>query len=497
MLSQSSIANHPPTVHEQLLYRMKQPQRHRLLQGYPMMPLMRGYAPEDPHQVPAIPDTNKELIVGIMPHTFCNPTIRDCGFCTFPNQKYDKHAASITTARVCDEIYETVRNHPGLGKRCIRALYFGGATANLTPHDAFVELCESLCDNFNLQQAEVTLEGAPVFFATHQNKILRTLLSSLKAQQFRISMGVQSFDPRQIARMGRQHFGDQKLIAHVVTSAQQMGMTASCDLLFNLPFQTTEDALRDLQVAIDMGFDQICPYNLVLYPSLGTVWSKQPEMLAAQPRGQQAEENWYTIRDYLLSHGYQQTTLTNFERQQVIDTPHQFRYEALAFSPERYDILGFGPMAMSLFIDTARQQGIKWANERNSYHYANRITADNHARTYEFPYQQADWELLYLTRKIARTHVSLAELHQHISPQALEKFTNEFEALQKEKLVAFTDQQLALTPKGMYFADSVAGLLAAPRALEVARESKHQHTTYSTKDRRHLPINEAREFHMG
>ena len=54
--------------------RMKGPQRHRLLQGYPMPPLMKPYRAERPFH-PVKRDGTRPLIVGILPHASCTPAV--------------------------------------------------------------------------------------------------------------------------------------------------------------------------------------------------------------------------------------------------------------------------------------------------------------------------------------------------------------------------------------------------------------------------------------
>ena len=55
------------------------------------------------------------------------------------------------------------------------------------------------------------------------------------------------------------------------------------------------------------------------------------------------------VRERLLEQGFIQTTLTNFERAKLQGTPRSFRYEPYGFSPETYDVFGFGPAALNIF----------------------------------------------------------------------------------------------------------------------------------------------------
>ncbi|MEM9491480.1 MAG: radical SAM protein, partial [Myxococcota bacterium] len=251
-------------AHSELRRRMGRPQRHRLLHGYPMLPVMRSREPCAPFTGPI--SAGRPLLIGVLPHSFCNPRVRGCGFCTFPHEPFHRTRARAVMSAVVREIAETRARLPILVDKPVSGVYFGGGTANLAPVDAFGELCGALERTFDLAQAEVTLEGVPAYFLIKDSALLKTMRSEIHARHFRISMGVQSFDDRQIAAMGREAFGGVAEIAAVIDRAHNLGMTASMDLLINLPGQSTDQAIRDACTAMASGVDQICIYHLVIYP---------------------------------------------------------------------------------------------------------------------------------------------------------------------------------------------------------------------------------------
>ena len=153
---------------EELSKRMRGPQRHRLLQGYPQPPLMR--LAEGATGDWLMEPENRPLLVGVLPHAACNPTVPGCGYCTFPHEDYRATEVRQTVLAVIDEIGRSYY----CGQK-IAGLYFGGGTANLTPPDLFEQLCRKVARTFNLREAEVTLEGAPVYFGSHNGALLDTL----------------------------------------------------------------------------------------------------------------------------------------------------------------------------------------------------------------------------------------------------------------------------------------------------------------------------------
>ncbi|MDF1665228.1 MAG: Fe-S oxidoreductase, partial [Planctomycetota bacterium] len=110
---------------EELKLRMGLPQRHRLLHGYPMAPLMEPCAPKL-RRFKGFENETQGLILGVLPHPFCNPKLEGCGFCTFPHSQFNKEATLKTCAAVVTEIQRFKGAHPRLCERPIEAIYFGG-----------------------------------------------------------------------------------------------------------------------------------------------------------------------------------------------------------------------------------------------------------------------------------------------------------------------------------------------------------------------------------
>jgi oxygen-independent coproporphyrinogen-3 oxidase len=187
-------------------------------------------------------------------------------------------------------------------------------------------------------------------------------------------MGIQSFDDDYLALMGRKHFGDKAIFKEVLLKAKEMDFSVSCDLLFNLPNQTFEQMQCDIATAIDLGFDQVCIYHLVLFRLLGTEWSKNPELLNNVPQNNEACNNWMMLKDQLNQAGYEQNTLTNFEKTENIKIGKSFQYEKKVMQPEHFDWLGFGPSGISFIANKEYNKGVKLHNPSNTDDYLDKET---------------------------------------------------------------------------------------------------------------------------
>lgn len=463
---------------ESLARRMARPQRHRLLQGYPAVPLMENgggrrldgaLERQGVSEPPFITiDRSRKLIVGVIPHTMCKPKVEGCGFCTFGQNHYSRGRMKYAMEELPGMIDSALaREGHDFSGREVEALYFGGGTANLTPIDDLQAAFERLAAKLELRNAELTLEGVPSQFLSRFSAPLRWL-ARLPVRRARLSMGVQTFDHEQLRRMGREHFGDAKLVARVVEEARKRGIGTSGDFLFNLPNQARAQMLADLEQAVAIGFDQICIYHLVLYKGLGTPWSRKPELLAALPKLDEALANWLALREALLAAGYVQTTLTNFERRDVNADDRRFVYEELSFSPAQVDGLGIGPLSISTFTDFAQRRAVKL------------FRSNSELDPQYFGYEAVDLELFYLTRSLPRMRWDAAEYRRHFGAELDEQHGEVIAAIVAAGLAERHGDVLSLTPRGMFFADSIVGLLAERRVEQLRASGRPD--GYSTTD---------------
>ena len=504
------------SAQSELASRMQRPQRHRLLQGFPPLPLMQKATRDRPTGLIRLADgavirselafeeikkgesnewdgpfinidQSRPLIIGIIPHTQCIPQTHACGFCTFPHDAPNKGQRAAVVRTVVRDIEEVVEGHAdNLAGRRADAIYFGGGTANLASTSEIQKIFDALAVHFDVEQSEVTLEGIPLLFTSWFHAHLRTL-AAFPTRHKRISMGVQTFERSQIERMGRQSFGDENMVKGIVRYAHELGLTVSGDFLFALPGQTLEQMCDDVDRAIDCGLDQICLYHLVLYAGLGTPWSKDAGMVSQMPTPAVIADYWLNLRQRLLSNGFVQTTLTNFERYDVHKTNRRFIYEEASFNPDVYDALGFGPLSVSTQIDYGQQRGVKLLRRKRLGTPA--WSGDD----LYFGYEPEDLKLLWITRCLAGLALDRARYQARFSSDIAEDFPAALAVTARNGLINAEDKTITLTPIGMFYSDAVIGTFAAERAAKLRDRATGLSTLHVLEE----PINLRSELYGG
>lgn len=191
--------------------------------------------------------------------------------------------------------------------RSAATVYFGGGTPSIFAPAAIGRLLRALDRVFPITSgAEVTLEADPA-------TIDRAGLEGLRAAGVnRLSVGIQAFDGRTLAALGRAHKADDgpRLLADARTAGFE---SVSIDLIFGAPGQTLDGWAAELARAIEAGPAHISCYGLTIEP--GTPFAA----LAARGRLDRPDEAAQADM-FLLAHerlgaaGYEHYELSNYAR---------------------------------------------------------------------------------------------------------------------------------------------------------------------------------------
>lgn len=150
---------------------------------------------------------------------------------------------------------------PLIGEREIKSIFMGGGTPSLFSGNSIALLLDFIRTHLKLSpNIEITLEANP---GTVEQKRFQAYFD---AGINRISLGVQSFDPLQLKKLGRIHSSDEARLA--IEALQRAGFeNFNIDLMYGLPEQTLEEALKDLEIALSFAPPHLSWYQLTLEPN--------------------------------------------------------------------------------------------------------------------------------------------------------------------------------------------------------------------------------------
>jgi len=187
--------------------------------------------------------------------------------------------------------------------RVIDTIFIGGGTPSLISASGIdwllTEIQKSIAFKDNI---EITLEANPG--AIENSKIAEFH----KAGISRFSFGVQSFQQEKLTKLGRIH-GVAEAKSAALQAKQSGVSTFNLDLMHGLPNQSLEDALFDLQTAIDLQPTHLSWYQLTIEPN--TQYFSHPPKL---PEDELLWEIQEAGQKLLAEHGYQQYEISGYSK---------------------------------------------------------------------------------------------------------------------------------------------------------------------------------------
>jgi oxygen-independent coproporphyrinogen-3 oxidase len=164
----------------------------------------------------------------------------------------------------------------------------------------------------------------------------------------RISLGAQSFQPRLLAVLGRDHAPAD--VARAVETARRRIDNVSLDLIFGVPGQTSIEWQADLDEALSLAPDHVSTYGLTY--EKGTPLWKQWKRGSVQPLEEEAERSLYNrAMDVLEAAGFEHYEISNFAQ-----PGRRCRHNETYWANHAY--LGFG-MGAARYIGGRREMNTR------------------------------------------------------------------------------------------------------------------------------------------
>jgi oxygen-independent coproporphyrinogen-3 oxidase len=196
--------------------------------------------------------------------------VRKCPYCDFNSHE---RSGALPEAEYVQKLFLDLENLlPSVWGRRLTSVFIGGGTPSLFSPASIDALLSGVRARLTLEPgAEITLEANPGTVEAARFRGFRD------AGVNRISIGVQSFDDRMLAKLGRIHGAGEARQA--IDAALASFERVNVDLMYGLPGQDLAGALSDLEQAIGAGAPHISAYQLTIEPN--TVFFNKPPALPA------------------------------------------------------------------------------------------------------------------------------------------------------------------------------------------------------------------------
>src|SRR4051794_29186269 len=226
--------------------------------------------------------------------------VRKCPYCDFNSHE---RPGALPEAEYLAALFRDLESSlPQIWGRRVISVFIGGGTPSLFSPEAIDALLSGVRARLTLDpQAEITLEANPGTVEAARFRGFRN------AGVNRISIGVQSFDERMLAALGRIHSADEARRA--IDAAAATFDNVNIDLMYALPGQTPAMARADLEEALRFALPHVSAYQLTLEPNT-VFWSKPP----ALPEHDAAADMQLAAEECLGAAGYEHYETSAFAR---------------------------------------------------------------------------------------------------------------------------------------------------------------------------------------
>ncbi|WP_083399492.1 radical SAM family heme chaperone HemW [Nitrosomonas cryotolerans] len=197
--------------------------------------------------------------------------LKKCPYCDFNSHEVRGGDSGIPEDEYISAlIHDLEAALPNIWGRSIASIFLGGGTPSLLSAQSIDTLLTAVRTLLPLEHfAEITMEANPGTFEAKKFADFRA------AGINRLSIGIQSFNPGHLRKLGRVH-NDLEAYRAVDIALKNFD-NVNLDLMYALPGQTLEEARSDIETACTLGVSHISAYHLTLEPN--TLFHRYPPPL--------------------------------------------------------------------------------------------------------------------------------------------------------------------------------------------------------------------------
>ncbi len=238
-------------------------------------------------------------------------------------------------------------------KPTLTSIFMGGGTPSLFSALALNQLLTHIQTKFTFSSSiEITLEANPGTIERGKFKTYFDIGIN------RISLGVQSFNPKHLKKLGRIHSDLEACLA--IEEIHQAGFkTFNLDLMHGLPDQTPEESEQDLRTALSFNPPHLSWYQLTLEPN--TLFHAKPPSLPSDETLGLIEDQGFEL--------LKQAGLDRYEISAYAKKNHQSQHNKNYW--EFGDYLGIGAGAHGKITDINLNKIIRTSKKKNPKDYLN------------------------------------------------------------------------------------------------------------------------------
>jgi putative oxygen-independent coproporphyrinogen III oxidase len=263
-----------------------------------------------------------------------------CSYCDFYHIEAPVDFSDFISALFC----EAEKRSDYLGNEKVSTIYIGGGTPSVMPVNLINRMLEKLGTIFSVEEGcEITVELNP-------DDIDNDFIRELKATPVnRVSLGIQSWNDRDLKLLGRRHNAAQAEAAlEQILSAGYSNLTI--DLIYGIPGTTSHDWASNLEKSFTFDIKHLSAYHLSFEP--GTLlWKMKEKGQITEIDEEESSSQFNLLIEMTAAAGFTHYEISNFCKPGYLSL-HNSNYW------KQVNYLGLGPSAHS-FNGFSRQWNVR------------------------------------------------------------------------------------------------------------------------------------------
>jgi oxygen-independent coproporphyrinogen-3 oxidase len=385
-----------------------------------------------------------------------------CGFCLFAREDFTGYPAVEKYVEYLERELLMYGDH--FAGETLECVYFGGGTPNVIRPRDYERLMAVVKKQFKLSpDVEVTLEGVPQLFDEER------IAAMAQAGITRISVGAQQLKDELLQYSGRQQTAEQVLFT--IEESHRRGCSVNVDLICGWFDQTEQDLEDDLTQLVALH-----PESIVVHPLTLAGPSHFAQEKARLPKTTETCRTFMRGRQFLEANAYWGSSYTDYMLKNPPRGPEETKYLRFYRDFLRYDRLGVGYGANSLFAGTRGTPGYTWRNIDQTNDYYAKLDAGELPSLEGFHFNAEDVRLLYVLKGLEGTPFLNADAYRAQFGSDLERdFHAYWDGLRDRNwLDVDAEGTYRLVGDGVFYTPMVQRCLSEERNAELRREASPQ-----------------------
>ncbi len=359
--------------------------------------------------------------------------IKKCPYCDFNSHEA---RSDIPEKQYINALIKDIEcTLPLIWGRSIESIFIGGGTPSLFSATGIDNLLAAFRERLPIRpNTEITMEANP---GTFEQKRFQ---GYFEAGINRLSIGIQSFNQEKLESLGRIHGGAEAHRAREISQASGF-KNVNLDLMFGLPQQTLDEALSDLQTAIDSNPEHISWYQLTLEEN--TLFHHSPPKLPIDDAIWQMQNLGQEI---LRNAGYEQYEVSAYARDNK-QCQHNMNYWKFG------DYVGIGAGAHGK-ITQPDGKIIRYSKYKHPQKYL-QTALEGQAQSTRKELEANAICFEFMLNAVRLKKGFSKELFEHRTYLPFSEIESKFDGLIEEGLLVFEDNRYRASEKGWMFLNNI------------------------------------------